>query len=797
MIELSPDRLRRRVDPATLGFASTAAVAPVAGIIGQPRAVEALRLGLEMEDPTFHVYVAGPPGSGRTTAVQTFLREVAAARPTPPDWCYVNDFSHPARARALELPPGSGRGLAADLARLIERARAELPKAFDSNEYTTRRRELDHQLDADRKVILDRVKNEASEAGFYVQTGPAGLLIIPASHGRPLTNDLKRVLTAADLSDLEHRQHALEERVGLALKEVRALEEAARREVAELDRLVTLGVVGGLVDDLIEKHQGAPAVLAHLTELREALVADRALARKDGEEPSVQLPEWLTDHPFRRYEVNVLVDRTGRAGAPVVLEQNPTYLNLFGRLDREAHLGTLHTDFTLIRPGALHRANGGYLVVPARELLVNYLSYESLKRALRERKLAVEDPAEALGLTTTRSLETEPIPLAVKVVVIGSPLLYHLLCRLDDDFPELFKVKADFDERMDRAEAGALDYAAFVRALCDKESLPPLDGTAVALLMEHGSRLAEDQAKLTTRFAALADVIREAAHYARQEGAVAVTAAQVRRALHARVYRSNLVEEQVREMVERGTIRVETAGEAVGQVNGISVIDLGDHAFGRPTRITATVGPGRAGVVDIEREARLGGRVHSKAVMILAGWITSRFAAELPLSLTGRLVFEQSYSGVEGDSSSCAEAVALISALSRLPARQAIAVTGSLDQHGRVQAVGGVNEKIEGFFDVCRVRGLDGSQGVVIPAGNVENLMLREDVVEAAAAGRFHVWTADRVEEVVELLMGAAVGETGDAGLYPEGSVYRAVADRLETMAATLAEYGELGEEPA
>lgn len=484
--------------------------------------------------------------------------------------------------------------------------------------------------------------------------------------------------------------------------------------------------------------------------------------------------------------MNVIVDNSETAGAPVVVEYNPTYNNLIGRIEKEAVFGALITDFTMIRAGSLHRANGGYLVIPVEELLRNLFSWDGLKRALREREVVIEEAAERLGFLTTKTLQPEPIRLKLKVILLGDPLLYYLLYHFDPDFQELFKVKAEFGTRMDRTPENVQKYAAFFCTLCKKEKLLHLDASAVAKLVEYGSRLAEDQTKLATRFSEIADVVREACYYARKEGADYATADHVRRAIDERFYRSNLIQERIQEMIVRGTIMVETTGAKVGQVNGLSVLSLGDISFGKPQRITVTVAAGKEGVIDIEREAKLGGRIHTKGVLILTGYLTEKYAAEAPLTLAARLVFEQSYEGIEGDSASSAELYALFSALSGVPLRQDLAVTGSVNQKGEIQAIGGVNEKIEGFFDVCRAKGLTGEQGVLIPAANRENLMLREDVVEAVREGRFHIYLVKHIDEGIEILTGVPAGERGPDGSFPEGTIHGKVAARLKEMAAQL-----------
>jgi len=791
--KLSPAELRRTMDPTGFPFTTTEELPKLEGIIGQPRAVEALQFGLDIQDPTCNIYVAGPPGTGRTTAVQSFLEELARQKETPDDWCYVNNFADPYRPRACRLPAGKGRELAGDMKNLVERARQEVPRAFESDEYTSRVEAINEQLGSQREALLTKLGQEAQQAGFALQSSPMGLMIVPIVGGQPLSDQAFVALPDAAREDIRRRRAGLEDKVKNTMKEVRRLERQAQEQARKLDSEVALFVVGGLLEDLLEKYRGFPEVETYLKDVQEDITRNVSQFRAppEAQQPGAVPVPWAQELAFRKYQVNVVVDNSDRQGAPVITELNPTYNNLFGRMEKETQFGVLHTDFTLIKAGSLHQANGGYLVVPVEEVLRNLFAWDGLKRALRHQEIAMEEMGERLGFVATKSLRPEPFPLDVKVVLIGTSMLYHLLYTTDEDFNELFKVKAHFDTRMGRTDDNLQDYVAFMCTLCEKEHLRHLDRDAVAKLVEHGSRLAEDQEKLSTHFAEMADVIREANYRAGQDNSPHITRDHVRQAIEARVYRSNLLEERIREMIARDTLLIDTQGAVAGQVNGLSVIDLGDYAFGRPSRITASIALGRAGVVDIEREVKMGGPIHSKGVMILGGYLSQRYAQDKPLSLSARLVFEQSYEGVEGDSASSTELYALLSALSGLPIRQEIAVTGSVNQHGEIQAIGGVNQKIEGFFDVCRVKGLTGEQGVMIPAANRQHLMLREDVVEAVEQGQFHVWSVSTVDEGIELLTGVPAGERGPDGQFPEGTVNARVDQQLREMAVALQEFGK------
>jgi lon-related putative ATP-dependent protease len=575
------------------------------------------------------------------------------------------------------------------------------------------------------------------------------------------------------------------------IRQARSLEKLANEALQKLDREVTTFALTPLIEEVREKYEDCPEVVQYLHDVQNDILDNLALFRE--EQPAQASPAGMPADPFRKYQVNVLVDNSSLKGAPVIIELNPTYNNLFGRIEKEAQFGALFTDFTLIREGSLHRANGGYLVLPVEEVLRNLFSWESLKRALRNAQIVIEEPSERLGFITTKTLRPEPIPLNIKVILIGQPYIYYLLYNLDEDFKELFKVKADFDYRMDRTPEAVREYISFVCTLCQEENLRHLDRTALAKIIEHGSRLAEDQEKLSTLFGDLSDVIREAHHYAVRDQSPLVTAAHVTQAINERYYRSNLVEQRVQEAIARGIIQIDVAGAEVGQVNGLSIIDLGDITFGRPNRITASVGLGTEGLIDIEREAKLGGPIHTKGVLILAGYLSQQYAQDKPLSLSARLVFEQSYSGVEGDSASSTELYALLSALSGLPIQQGIAVTGSVNQKGEVQAIGGVNEKIEGFFAVCKAMGLNGRQGVIIPASNVKHLMLKDEVVEAVRQGQFHIWAVHTVDEGIEILTGVPAGKRLPDGTFEPGTVHYLVDQRLRQFSEKMREFGKEG----
>lgn len=776
---LRAEELRAACDPATLPFRSTAELAPLLGLIGQGRALDATTFGIGMRRAGYNMFVLGPPATGKTTSMRRLLDAAAAQGPTPPDWCYVHDFADPYRPCALEVPAGRGRQLRDEMARLVEECKVRLPRLFEGEEFERQKSQIMEALGRRQEAEVGRLEDAARAAGFVVVRTPGGLAIAPAPDGPPLTHEQFHALPEATQQRFQELGRPLEERLEATLRQLRQNEREAQQAHAGLVRDMAAAGTRQLVREVKDTFQGLEAVQAYLGKVEEDLIAHAEEFRGEGDGrpalPFLPPPGAFLD----RYRVNVLVDRIDAHGAPVIFEQNPTHGNLLGRIEHRPHFGTLVTDFTLIRPGALHRANGGYLLLEAKDVLRNFMAWESLKKALKSRSLRIEAPLAELQVASTVSLAPEPIPLAVKVVLIGSPLLYYLLYALDEDFGELFKVKVDFDDSFPRTPEAELLYARFVAGACQEEGLRSFAPEGVARLVEEGSRLVEHKERLSARLGLLLDLVRESAYCAERDGHPLVSGADVMRAIAQKIRRVNLLEERVGRTISEGTLLLATGGEAVGQVNGISVISTGDYAFGRPCRITARAFSGEPGVVDIEREAKLGGRVHSKGVMILTGFLAGRYAREHPLALSASIAFEQQYEEVEGDSASSAELYALLSSLAGIPLAQGIAVTGSVNQQGEIQPVGGINEKIEGFFDACRLHGLTGAQGVLIPEANVRHLMLREDVAAAVRDEAFHVHAVRTVDEGLAVLSKRDAGEPGPDGRYPQGSFNEAVHQAL------------------
>jgi lon-related putative ATP-dependent protease len=790
---LPPECLRRVCDPSQFDFDTTASLSPLTEVLGQPRAVQALAFGTSIASHGFNLFALGQPGSGKTTLIRDHLERQAAGQAVPSDLCYVHNFADNRRPLTLELPAGRASRLKQDLAALVGELQVAIPRAFEGQEYTAQREAAMSSMDEKRQAEWHRLETRAASFGFQLVKAPGGLLLAPALNGALMSERELAALNAEQREKLSHIREKLETEIEEGLRRVREIEKGARDALHALDMETAQFATQHLVAELRQQYADLPQVLDYLTALQADVIerADVFRKRREGEAPSLPLP-MPVESPFARYEVNVLVDNSKLAGAPVVVENNPTYHNLTGRIEHQTAWGGVFTNFSMIKAGALHRARGGYLILPARECLLNPYAWEGLKRALKDRMLRIEELGTQLSLLSTVTLEPAPVPLEVKVILIGSPLLYYLLYAYDEDFQKLFKVKAEFTTRMDRTPANEQAYATFAATITQLDNTLPFDRAAVARVVEHGSRLAGDQDKLSTRFGEIADLIREAAHSAAQAGQPTVTAAHVRAAEAARRYRQNLLEEQLQTAIRDGTLLIQSEGVAIGQVNGLSIVGLGDYAFGHPSRITATAGPGQRGVVSLEREVELSGPIHGKGVLILGGYLTRTYGRSQPLSLAASLVFEQSYSRVEGDSASLAELYALLSAVGQVPLRQDIAVTGSINQHGQVQAVGGLDEKIEGFFDICQSRGLSGRQGVLIPEANRRHLMQRDDVVDAVRAGQFHVWAIGHVDEGFPLLSGLPAG-TLEAEQYAAGSFHRAVADRLAGFAEVLKSYGPVG----
>lgn len=786
---LDPAALRRRCDPTTLPFDTTASLEPLPELPGQARALEALRFGVGLRAHDYNIFAIGPTGLGKHAVVRAMLEERAAAEPVPDDWCLVHSFKDRHLPRALSLPAGRAASFRDAMDRLVTELRNEIRSALEGEAFSARKKALALEIAQHHEQAIEAIEREAADRGFAFEKIEQGFSLTPLKDGQPLEVEELERLPEAEQERIRREMHAIHEKLAGLLAEASEWGRAAGAKLAHFLAELTREVVTKVLAGLRARFADLPAVIAYLADVErdlvgrsEDLMAEEDSEGKDAEDASSSgaLPELPVS---RRYRVNVLTDHTGATCAPVLYEDHPTYANLFGRVEHVQVLGALLTDYNLIKAGALHRANGGYLILDALKVLQQPFVWEGLKRALQSKQVRIESPVESLGLASTIALEPTPIPLDVKVVLVGDRWVHHLLVAYDPEVRELFKVQADFSEELPWDDEAPTTYGRLLAAVSRRERTRPLDVTAVARLVEEGARRAGDRQRLSIDLQALSDIVREAECFARSSGDARIRAAHVERALERRVHRADRVREEMIDRIARGVVLIATSGRAVGQVNGLSVMQVADFAFGGPTRITARARLGKGHVLDIEREVELGGPIHSKGVLILEGFLGARYAPDVPLSLSASLVFEQSYGGIEGDSASVAELCCLLSAISEVPLRQDVAVTGSVNQHGQVQPVGGVDEKVEGFFDVCRKVGLTGTQGVILPRANLDHLMLRQDVVDAVAAGRFHVWAVATVDEAVEVLTGLPAGARDADGRWDDGTFNDRVQARLTSFA--------------
>ncbi len=789
---LPPEQLHTRCNPADFAFVTTAELPQEELAIGQERALEALQLGLAIDRPGFNLFALGSAGTGKTSVVRQVIEQAAAGRPAPDDWCYVHHFQQPAQPKALRLPAGMGRQLANDIDQLLEALGNDLPAAFEREDYRVRAdaieaaaktREASAIHDLRRAARTQHIALIETSTGFaFVPIDDSGAALSPEAF-QQLSPERQQALEAA-IADF-HQQ--LQQR----LRQFPVWRSESRLELKALRQETAAMTIQHLIDPITARYESTVDAARHLETLRQALIEHAGEFLKGAEAQSVRAEEGprMASH-WQRYRIHLLVDNSHQQGAPCVFEDFPHHANLVGRIEHQAHMGTLLTDFTLIRSGALHRANGGYLVMDALQLLRQPLAWEALKRTLKAGKIVIEPLERTLGLISTTSLEPEPIPLKLKVILTGERLLYYLLDMHDPEFRALFKIAADFEDTLDRTPDNSQRFARWVGSLARRDGLRPLTREAVMRVIEHSARAVDDAEKLGTHLGDLTDLLQEADHAAQQQNRTAIEEHDIRQALEARIRRASRLRDQLEEQIQRGALLIDTVGCVIGQINALALVSLGDFRFGHPVRITATTRLGAGKIIDIERETELGGPLHSKGVFILSAFLAAHYARVAPLSLSASLVFEQSYGDVEGDSASLAELCALISSLSDLPIEQGLAVTGSVNQRGLVQAIGGVNEKIEGFFDTCRQRGLTGRQGVIIPQSNRAHLMLREDLVEAVAGGHFHVYAVSTVNEAFSLLMNTAAGERSDAEGFPPGSINSRVELTLQRWALQASKFG-------
>ena len=751
-------------------FEKTSEIKKTDEFIGQERARKAMIFGLSMKEKGYNIFVAGPVGTGRRTFSKKFLEKFSKDLPVPDDWVYVFNFEDPSSPISLKLKAGMGKKLEKDMEKLVDEVLMRIQKSFESEEFSKRRAEIEDEYTRRKNEIWNKVIEAARELGFSVQINATGVVSVPVMNGKPVTPEMYDLLPDEKKREIDENSMKVKHLIEGALHRSNILDREMNERLGELSRNTALFSVGRLFEDLKSKYREFDQVVRYLESVKSDILENLDDLRSSDEKIS---------YYRMRYSVNLLVDNSNLDGAPVVYESNPTYSNLFGKIEYTTKLGMLVTDFTMIRPGSLHRANGGFLIVDAEAVLRNPNSWEGLKRALTSGMLKIENLESFLGFSNTVTLKPQPIPLNVKVVMIGTNYVYSLLYELDDDFPKLFKVKSEFDPVMEYSRKTAKAFVSFLESVRNSCDLPELSFDAVKEMLWYSNRLAGSRKKLSARFGKMGDLLRESAYVSKMLGKNLVDSEDVRRAIEEMEDRVNLYQQKYDEMIKENKLLLEVDGFKVGQINGLTVLDLGDHTFGLPVKITAKTFLGKSGVIDIHREADLSGKIHSKAVLTLEGFFGSRYARKSPISLAVSLSFEQVYSTLEGDSASLAEVLAIISAISGVPIDQGIAVTGSINQSGEVQAVGGVTEKVEGFFRVCKEKGLTGNQGVVLPKSNIDELVLKEEIIEAVKDGTFHIWTVENVDEAIEIVMKKKAGKLSKNGNYRKGTVNRMVCDKL------------------
>ena len=792
--------LRAHFEDDLLAFDTTASLEDVADrVVGQERAIDAIQFGMGMKESGYNIFIAGPSKAGLTYTARTFIEDQARQEPTPPDWCYVFNFKEQDKPKGLKISAGTGKLLKKDMNDFIDTLQSKIPEVFDSDDYRAKEGEVQQDFEKRRREYIDELSQEARGQGFILQFSQVGMVIIPANkEGEPMTQEDLRHLSEEERQHLRSKSDELHERMKDTIKKIREAENEFKEKHTKLDNEIALFVVGQLMDVYEEKYQDDQQVLNYLKEVQEDILENIDDFKKKPEaqqqmpgQPVAPFAVPPREATLRKYDVNVLIDNSETKGAPVIIESNPAYPNLFGSIERQAWFGALFTDHTMIKSGSLHKANGGYLVMKALDLLKWYISYEALKRALRDKEIRIEDLGELYGMFSTRTIRPEPIPLNLKIVLTGDPYIYQLLYSLDERFQKLFKVKAHMSDQMDRKPERVFECSRMIARYCNDHHIKHLDKSGVARVLEYSVELTEDKDKLTLEFGTIADLLRESNYFAGIEGNEVIQRKHVDEAIKKRIYRSNLIEERVKEVIEKDIIWVETEGEKVGQVNGLAVLMTGDHVFGKPNRITATVSVGREGMVSIDRESKMSGATHTKGLMILSSLFRERFAQNKPIAFSASVCFEQSYGMIDGDSASSTEYYVLVSAISGLPLKQGIAVTGSVSQRGEIQPIGGVNYKVKGFFDICKAKGLTGEQGVMIPHKNIRNLMLDQEVVDAVAEGKFHIWPVTTVEEGLGILTGMDAGKLQEDGSYPEGTIYRKVDDRLKEISEIVRKFSK------
>ncbi|MBQ7667812.1 MAG: AAA family ATPase [Clostridia bacterium] len=794
--ELGYKELNYFCDVKSLKFKTTKEVMPSREIIGQGKTTKSLEFGLNIDAKGYNIYLSGSTGTGKTSFVKDYLKRVAKRREVPCDWCYVHNFDDSNQPLAISLPAGKGKVFVRDMDNLIKTISIEIPKAFDNNDYENEKNRIMQEFQDKRTELIDKLNVTAEKQGFRVKTTPNGIYFLPIINGEAITEEEFNDLDDSEKNKIMAKSGKIQLKTMDTIRKIKELEKKAQMETEEWENQTALFAVGVHVNDLMEKYKDYPKIVNYLYDVQKDILEniDKFSEEEIPEEAQIFLQGMLkkeNDSPTERYKVNLLVDNSKTKGAPVIVDFNPTFYNLVGKIEYENEFGALATNYTMIKPGLLHNANGGYLVLQVKDVLTNPLAWEALKRCLRTGEVQVENVKDQVNVLPVATLKPEPIPLNLKVILVGTPDVYHLLYEMDDDFYKLFKVKVEFEEEMDNTEANRKKLTSFISSFCEKDKTLHFAPSGVAAVIQYSSAVADDQTKLSARFNDLLQILTESASWAANDKANAVEEKHVKRAMQEKRNRVNNYDKRMQEMILDNTILVDTVGSVVGQINGLAVIDMGDCVFGKPSRITANTFIGKAGIVNIEREADMSGTSHTKGVLILSAYIGEKYAQNLPLALTASLCFEQQYNGVDGDSASSTEVYAILSSLSGVPIKQGIAVTGSVNQKGEIQPIGGASDKIEGFFNVCKARKLTGEQGVIIPHQNVKNLHLNDEVIEAVKAGKFHIWSVKTIDEGIEILTGVKAGKRKEDGTYPKGTINQLAYDKLKSYAMTVTTFGK------
>lgn len=787
--ELSYTELKNGCSADDFSFCSTAELEPLEGIIGQDRAVKAFDFGLHVKIKGYNIYMSGPSGTGKTTYAKASTERLAATEDVPLDWCYVYNFQNPRSPLALSFPAGEGRKFRDDMSELVQLFQTELQKVFRTEDYEKQKTELLRGFDEKRDALMDQMSKEAAENDFQVKTTNSGIYFMPVVDGKPVGEEEYDDL-AEDVKDvIEKNSQIVQEKASAIMRDIRELDKESKRCVDQLDYKVGMFAIGHHVSAVQEKYEQNEKAVAYINAVKEDVLENISQFfedEEDGEEGLASLLPMLSkkqpEDVTLKYKVNLIVDNSETEGAPVVTTFNPTYYNLVGEVEYDSEFGNLTTDFMKIKSGLFHKANGGYLIVQAQDILSAPQAWEALRRVIKTKEINMDAIREQLGTVVAPTLKPEPIPANIKIIMIGSSYYYELLSTYDEEFDKFFKIRADFDYEMPRSQENMLKIAQFIKGFTMREKTMDFDVSAVCAVVEYSSRAAERQNKLSTRFNHLAEILGEAAAWAKLDGAEMVTAKHVQKTIVEKEDRLRLYEEKLDEMLEENVIMIDVDGAEVGQINGLAVLDMGSYAFGNPSRITATTYVGKSGIVNIEKEARMSGQTHDKGVQIITGYLGQTYAQKFPLSLSCRVCFEQNYNGIDGDSASSTELYCILSSLAELPIRQDLAVTGSVNQKGEIQAIGGVTYKIEGFFDLCKKRGLTGKQGVIIPVSNIRDLVLKDEVVKAVKEGVFHIYPISTIDEGIALLMSTPAGEKDEKGEYPPDSVHGKVMAKLKAF---------------